>query len=145
LKYLGIFLAVVILGGGAYLLFNGSDTEEANPAPAARTERETGDDSQAAAPNEQPAAAATVTYTDSGFSPATVTIKRGQTVRFTNQTDGPMWVASDDHPVHNDLPGFDALGDLGRGQSYEFTFDTAGTWGYHNHSASVDRGTVIVE
>src|SRR5690242_16140607 len=43
---------------------------------------------------------ATVTMTASGFSPATVTIGKGGTVTFVNQSGEDMWVASNPHPVH---------------------------------------------
>ena len=37
---------------------------------------------------------AEIILTDNGFGPSPVTIKQGQTVNFTNQSSGPMWVDS---------------------------------------------------
>lgn len=86
-----------------------------------------------------------VDYTATGFSPKTVTVKKGTTVKFVNQSGSPMDVASNPHPVHTDYPGFDQYKSDARGKDeYDFTFDKVGTWGYHNHLNSSDTGTVIV-
>lgn len=88
---------------------------------------------------------ATVTYDESGFSPATITIAKGTTVTFVNNSDMPLWVASNPHPAHTDYPEFDTPKILGRmpkmEEDFTFTFDRAGTWQYHNHTASGDTGT----
>ncbi len=87
-------------------------------------------------------AAQTIYYNDGGFDKASVTIAKGETVKFVNNTDNDLWVASDPHPRHTDLPGFDALGRAN--DEYVFTFDKAGTWKYHNHSAASREATVVV-
>ena len=87
----------------------------------------------------------TITYDGSGFSPSTVTVKAGDTVTFRNESTTEVWPASDVHPTHNDLPGFDALGGLGQGEEYSFTFDEAGEWNFHNHLNSAQGGTITVE
>lgn len=86
-----------------------------------------------------------VTLTDSGFSPSTVTIKAGQRVMFENKSSGGMWVASDPHPVHTALPGFDAKTSLDAGASWSFMFNKPGSWTFHNHLNSSQKGTVVVE
>lgn len=85
-----------------------------------------------------------VTYDSKSFSPASVTIEVGDTVTFTNTGSGSMWVGSDPHPNHTDLPAFDSLKGLKKGESYSFTFTKAGSWGYHNHLSSSHKGTVVV-
>jgi plastocyanin len=88
----------------------------------------------------------TVTYSDSGFSPKSVTIKKGEAVTFVNESSGGMSVASDPHPTHTDYPGFDQFKSLEKGQkSYTFTFEKIGSWGYHNHINPSMTGTVVVE
>ena len=104
----------------------------------------------------------TVRYTNTGFEPATITIKASTTVEWVNVSDKLMWVASNPHPSHTDLPGFDESGIEGNvlavvqgmlptasahtaGGEYRYTFTTTGTWGYHNHLVPSDRGIVIVE
>lgn len=88
---------------------------------------------------------ATVEITDTGFVPASLTVKAGGTVKFVNNGQGTHWPASVPHPVHNGLPGFDALGALATGDSYSFTFTKVGTWGYHDHLHPNLKGTIVVQ
>ncbi len=85
-----------------------------------------------------------VVYGPNGFAPATTTVKVGSIVAFTNETASSMWVASDVHPTHSLLPGFDALKSIGKGETYEYTFTKVGTWKYHNHMNPTDTGIVVV-
>ena len=86
-----------------------------------------------------------VRYVDRTFVPATVTIRPGETVVWTNEGDDLMWPASDVHPTHQEYSGFDARRPVARGASWSFTFARAGAWGYHNHMAPRAKGTVIVQ
>ena len=105
-------------------------------------------------PDEGPLAV-TVTYTDSSFGPATTEIKRGDTVTFVNQSNRGMWVASAIHPTHtlypekssNDCFGssFDACTQISPGNSWSFTFNSVGSWNYHNHARPNHTGVVVVE
>ena len=85
-----------------------------------------------------------VTYTDSGFSPKEITVKKGTKVTFRNDSSMGMWTASGVHPTHQLLPGFDALKSVANGGVYEYTFTKVGRWQYHNHLKSSDGGVVIV-
>lgn len=86
-----------------------------------------------------------VKYTDTGFVPKTVTINKGDTVKFVSEASRTMWPASDVHPTHLLYPEFDAKARLMTGQSYSFTFSKVGTWGYHNHTNANFTGTVVVK
>ena len=99
-----------------------------------------------------------VLYGPDGFSPSSVTINKGDTVTFTNNGGGDMWVASAPHPAHSGYDSTDrathcAAGYSGAvpfdqcsaGKSYSFMFNQAGTWAYHNHSNAGDFGKVIVQ
>ena len=98
-----------------------------------------------------------IEYTASGFSPSTVTIKKGDTVRWVNKTSEEMWVASAMHPAHTVYSGTtlqqhctagaanNSFDQCANGNTYEFTFDKTGEWGYHNHSDASDFGKVIVQ
>ncbi len=100
----------------------------------------------------------TITFTDSGASPANVTIKQGQTVQFVNNTTRSIWPASDDHPAHTKYAGtsrnqhcpdgastaFDACKGFAAGESWSFTFAKAGAWGYHDHLRASVGGTITV-
>ena len=118
------------------------------------------------APGEQPPGEETeavmeaaVAITSSGYGPSVVRLKLGGTVTWTNENSAPHWVASSVHPTHTVYPGssigkcgtaeaadiFDACSALGPGESYSFTFNEAGTWGYHDHLNPGRRAQVIVE
>lgn len=84
----------------------------------------------------EPAKTYVVVFAAGGFNPQNLTIRSGDTVRWINNTNQPVWPASDPHPTHTGLPGFDALGDLVKGESYRYTFRIPGTWVYHNHTVA---------
>lgn len=102
--------------------------------------------------------AATVYYDGTSFQPGAVTINQGDTVRFlTDQSGVVMSVASDPHPTHQgydgtmrtvhcaaEYAGSAPFDECGTGTDYSFTFDQAGTWGYHDHLNPSATGTVIV-
>jgi len=96
---------------------------------------------QATAPNS----VTTVRYTSTGFVPNTITVTRGQGVKFINDTGLAFWVVSNDHPGHSIYPGFDQGRSLGKGGVYTFTFNDPGTWKYHNENNLNHGGTVIVK
>lgn len=82
-----------------------------------------------------------VEKTDAGFSPSSVTIKKGTTVKFVNKSSTPMRVASVPHPVHTDYPEFDQKTN---GDIFTFSFDKVGSWKYHNHSPFSSGGIITV-
>jgi plastocyanin len=84
-----------------------------------------------------------VTLTDTGFAPKP-TVKVGTIVTFVNESSGSMWVASDPHPTHTLLTGFDELKSVEKGGTYEYTFTKVGTWTFHNHLNPRMKGTVVV-
>jgi plastocyanin len=86
-----------------------------------------------------------VKISSSGYSPATVTIHKGDYVQFTNTDTTTHWPASDPHPTHTGYPGFDADQALKTGENYRFQFEKVGTWGYHDHLHPNLKGTVIVK
>ncbi len=118
-------------------------------------------------PAEQPAGTSSPTnistnntvvyYTDRGFQPQTVEIEKRETVTWINNASTSMWVGSDRHPRHTEYSGSSTLehcqnGDQNQpafdqcstGDRFSFTFEKTGEWGYHNHRAAGDTGTVVV-
>ena len=101
----------------------------------------------------------TVMITDSGFSPQSLTINRGDTVKWLNDGSSPSWPASAMHPTHRVYPGsdiekcgtneeegiFDACTGIEPGQSWSFTFNEVGTWRYHDHLHAQLYGTIVVQ
>ena len=85
-----------------------------------------------------------VLYTDKGYNPSQLEVPLGAKVNFKNTSSIPMWTASDPHPTHTDYPQFDADRDYPSGGVYTFEFNRLGTFGYHNHEKSIDRGFIQV-
>jgi len=75
-----------------------------------------------------------------GFKPRIVVINAGDTVKWVNSDKELHWPASDPHPTHTGLAGFDPLADLLPGESYSFTFNDPGVYGYHDHTLAVVSG-----
>jgi plastocyanin len=88
--------------------------------------------------------AAVVTYSDSGFSPATVNAKVGQKVVFKNMSSNAVQVNSDPHPVHSLYPELN-IGMVAAGSEGSTTFAKAGTYTYHNHLNASQVGTIVVQ
>lgn len=156
-----VVVAVVVLGG--YFFFRGSyqpapsvpqpSNQQTTPQPSV-----SGQSSDAVTPQssvgQTPAVEEKVaTYTDSGYSPSTITVKKGEAVTFKNQSSRSMWTASAVHPTHRGYPTtggcisstFDACQGIQPGNSWSFTFDIAGTWKYHDHLNPGDTGAIVVE
>jgi|AntRauTorckE6833_2_1112554.scaffolds.fasta_scaffold39978_1 plastocyanin len=89
--------------------------------------------------------AVVVAYTNKGFSPNFVEINQGDTVEFINQSNRPMWVASNNHPAHDILSTFDQFSVSGFGDSWQYTFDRKGEWEYHDHVNASVEGIVMVK
>jgi plastocyanin len=94
----------------------------------------------------------TIFATASGFMPGTISVPRGTTVTFTNQSSVAIWPASALHPTHAAYPTtggcigstFDSCGEIPPGGSWQFTFDIPGTWRYHDHLNPNHFGAVVV-
>jgi plastocyanin len=151
--------AIVIIAGAAYYFGFDHGWEGAfrqTPTPTA-TLAATVSPSQS--PTATPVPRNVVTYGDSGYSPATLKVKKGSVVTWQNNSSSGMWTASALHPTHKVYPGtdttacgtqtlvamFDACANTPSGKSWSFTFNNTGTWKYHNHSRSAHTGTIIVE
>lgn len=90
------------------------------------------------------ASADTITYSDDGFSPATLTVKAGNAITIKNTGSGNMSFNSDPHPTHTSFPELN-LGPIGAGESKTLTLSKAGTYTYHNHLKASQKGTIVVE
>lgn len=150
-----IGVMVIVIGGvaGWYLFRGDMKLPGMQIAPNTITPAPTGTDTDVVITEESTVSGnskggvetqATVTYTDSGYTPATVTVKKGTKVTFKNESTKSMWTASGVHPTHQLLPGFDQLKSVTKGGMYEYTFSKVGTWKYHNHVNPTDGGTVVV-
>ena len=65
-------------------------------------------------------------------------------VHFVNESSIDMWVATDDHPAHTDLPTFDQFKGSPPGEQYVYIFDEVGEWKYHDHLTPTATGIITV-
>lgn len=81
----------------------------------------------------------------SGFSPATIKIKKGTQITWTNTDNRAHRVSSDPHPYHTNLAGLDSPALLAN-QTFSFNFESIGTYTYHDHLNPLSfKGEIIVE
>ena len=148
--YAVILVLVVVVVGGIFLFNKNSQAPSANNETPLPTNEP---------PQTPPPAEKIITYTDSGYSLAILTIKAGETVTFKNDSSKEMWPASAMHPTHTGYPGsditkcgtaeepniFDACRGIASGGSWSFKFDVTGDWKYHDHLDANKFGTIVVE
>ena len=87
---------------------------------------------------------AAVTITDRGFVPATLTVRAGTRIVWTNTGATLHQVASNPFPTDNGLPGLKSA-ILNNTQAYSFTAGRTGTYGYHDQLDPTMNGTIVVE
>ena len=107
--------------------------------------------------NRQPGNTTMPSLANHRFTPQTITVERGETIRWFNDTDESHTVTAED-----DAPEYFASGDFGSEQeakddlkdalidpeeAYEFTFDEPGTYRYYciPHRSDGMTGVVIVK
>lgn len=139
---LAVIVAAVLVAAIIWMRDDGENSTSTTTTPPASV---TPENEQSETNNNESSEQLTIRYDGSSFTPNTLTIQQGDTVTFVNGSSTLVWPASDDHPVHDELSGFDALKGLTEGEEYSFTFNEAGEWGYHNHLASTEGGTIVVE
>src|SRR3989344_4989412 len=110
--------------------------QPATPAP--------GSGAQTPPPAATEAKTVTVSLENNALNPSSVDINVGDTVVWLNKDPAKHHIASDPHPSHTALPGFESV-DLSASQTYSFKFTKVGTWGYHDHLNPNIKGTIIVK
>lgn len=97
-------------------------------------------------PFTQPSKVALVKIDAKGFFPKTLLVKKGTTVIWKNTDSRAHQIISDPHPLHNLLPKLAGPTPLDSNTSYSFTFNTVGTFTYHDELNPLKfTGMVIVE
>lgn len=129
---IGAVILIVVIGAVVLMAGKGSYQTPATQTPSPTTE--------ITASAQQ----TTVTLTQSGFEPATVTVKAGAKVIWTNSSGKLATVDSAGHPAHLAYPPLN-LGELSDGSQVSLVFDKAGTYKYHNHLNPSQIGAVVVE
>lgn len=141
--YILVIVVVLLLAGAAVFALQNSQPNEVNQdtTQTETTTVESDDSTDEATP--APSERMTVTYTDNGFEPQDITVKKGTTVMITNNSSKDVQFSSDDHPVHRDNPEMN-LKTLSPGESTSYAPSEAGTWGFHDHLDDSKTGSVTV-
>jgi plastocyanin len=139
IKIIVAVVVVALLGAGGYYAMR-----QSAPATTVTETDRVDQPAQTESKDESEAVAATITYTDDGFTPAVTTVKSGETVKITNDSSDHLELDSDPHPAHTDNSELN-VGIVAPGQSKTFRLSTKGTWGIHNHLDASNTAEVNVE
>lgn len=154
-----VIIVLVVAGMITWGIFTQKSVEVLIPEPDRTLVLPPPDQKVGELPNQTPSAVVlptdavhSITYTDAGFYPETLMIKKGEKITFQNNSSLGFWPASGKHPTHALYPEkggcigsrFDACAEYQPGQSWAFQFDFPGTWKYHDHLAPSKTGTIIV-
>ena len=133
-----IVLIVVLVSGGVWftLAYNAKNKPAASPTMAPMHMASTQPSASAGGSTAESTNA--VTISNYAFSPANITVAKGTTVTWTNKDSVGHTVTETDN-----LKG-PASSVLNNGDTYSFTFDTAGTYHYHCSIHHEMVGTVTV-
>lgn len=129
LVIVGVVGTVFAMSGSDDHDHNGHSHDDAKTSSTSTTSSTSNSESTAPASSgsEQTSSnAVAVEISNFAYSPTTLTVKVGTTVTWTNKDSAR-------HDVAADKPSSDAPSSelLGRGESYSFTFNKAGTYSYH--------------
>lgn len=140
-----IIIGLIIIGLAGLVVYVMSN-QQAQPsdqnAPQSGAVRQSGDE-ETPAPTSGQNESVTISFTDQGFSPRSITVKQGTTVVIKNDSSRDVQFSSDDHPAHRDNPEMN-LSPLAPGESSSYFANTVGTWGFHDHIDESQTGSVTV-
>jgi amicyanin len=147
-----VIAIVVLLGVVGVIALTGSNTDDTASSSSTTsgttndaTKDTTGDAStkdennSGSSSDTAPVAATAVKIQNFAFSPATIKVKVGDTVTWTNEDSVAHTVTADDTSVGGPKSEL-----FGQGKSYSFKFTKAGTYAYHCTPHPQMKGTVEV-
>ncbi len=121
---IGGVVLVCLVGGGA--LFGLSQRNKAQQKPQVKLDGKT------------------IVITEDGFTPDSLTVAVGSTIKFVNSDTYWHWPASDPHPSHTFYSELDPRQPIKPGTTWEVTLTKSGKWGIHDHLAPYIIGAVTV-
>lgn len=137
-----IILLISVAAGGAWVYFATKPSETTNNANTDTT-KNSEENSPPASNGTDQETAATITATNDGFTPNSVTIKKEQSIKVVNNSSSPIEFSSADHPTHLQDPELN-MSELQPGESGTITVTNVGTHGYHDHQNPNHTGKIIV-
>jgi len=127
---IGAILVVIVIGGFLYFTQKQYQTSQPQPSTQASSMQQA-----ATQPAQTGTEAGTVTISNFAFNPATLTIKQGTKVTWTNQ----------DSAAHKIKSATFNSGDINQGEKFEFTFDSKGSFDYSCSIHPSMTGKIVVE
>ena len=154
----GIIIAViivVIIGAFAWFFYASNQTKTEDSAATTTQEEPESTSTSSENKNEidlseknEITAGSKVTYSDSGFSPGSITVKSGASITWVNDSSSTVQVGSANHPTHTinqQLTGDEFVIELAPGESKTVQLEKTGNWGYHDHLKPSITGSIAVE
>lgn len=156
-RYIGYLLAIIVLGFGVYFINNKDTAPQAvvNDVVATTSPAVSADENKTASSKPKSSASSAsqqvamkdgmyiVSYENTGFKPKLLEIGRGKSVRFVNNSTKALRVGDT-----TGKPAFETFSQpktVGKGGTYEYTFNDVGTYEYANQNNTADKGTVVVK
>ena len=138
-------VAILVIGLGIFALTRPDKDEAASSASTTQSTQVDDDtDTSTTTPGSETANSVTITFANGEFSPSSVTLNAGDTLKVVNNSSKSVEFSSDPHPSHTNNPELN-IGDIEPGKTASITVKNKGTWGYHNHLDASQTGTVIIK
>ncbi|MGH7196619.1 MAG: cupredoxin domain-containing protein [Candidatus Saccharimonadales bacterium] len=138
---IGLILLVLLGLGMVWLLLAQTKTQqpaESNKQTTPQQQKQT----ESTTPTSQPQEQQSISIVSFAFTPAKMTVKKGTKVVWTNEDSVGHNVVSDADAPAGGPPKTAAI--LQQGESFEFVFDTVGTFRYHCTPHPNMTGTIEV-
>jgi plastocyanin len=140
---IAIIAALVIMLTATYIFTRPVATPNVVPPTNTETSNEADPTPQTSSEDAESAEATTITYTDQGFTPASLSVKSGAALRIINNSSAPLEFSSDNHPSHRENPEMN-MSTLQPGQEGIVTVTTPGEHGFHDHLNASRTGILTV-
>jgi plastocyanin len=134
-------IGIILLSVWAYIM--AQPTTHTTPTTTPSTNQQYGSTDKQNTQVPATTVAATITYTDKGFTPSTTTVKKGAVITVKNSSSSDLQFSSGDHPTHRLDPELN-MNVLKPGESGNITVSTVGSHSYHNHLDAGMQGTIVV-
>ncbi len=130
-------VCVLVIGGGIYFFSNQDSSstinkQTSNPAPKPVSTKKVSTAKAVPSPVIH-----NVSIVNFAFSPTSITVRKGETIVWTNKDSTPHTVTGGTNGDINSLP-------LSQNQTYSFAFDKTGTFSYHCKIHPSMKGTITV-
>jgi amicyanin len=136
-KEITILVVLIIVAIAAYFLVFGMRSNSPATTPTQDQANKT-ENTNPPTPPAPMASKVTIDIKGMAFNPANIIIKTGTTVTWTNEDSAPHTVTSDSGSLLNSPK-------LSKGQSFSFTFTSAGSLDYHCAVHPMMKGKIIVQ